>query len=293
MFELRAFTHMGAYLAATLAHEPVYINRHTNEIEGELVFVTPHSLKDVARLESHEIHVWEEIHHAWQALQIPQSGMTTLEAWRCIMQYGNEIVPGFRIFNRRESDPLQYFLLLPEEDKIDTLVRLVDMLSVFSDWEHIFRGRVMLHAAGIIRKEWAYLFIGHSGAGKSTITELSAISDGNIIIHGDRVLVHAGPAEHFCAVDRSLALPETRLKALFFLVQDTTDYLVRLTPRETAKRLLESHLDINSSQRFLFARSLRQSFGILCDAARTVPGYELHFRKSPDFWNVINAELGK
>ena len=31
----------------------------------------------------------------------------------------------------------------------------------------------------------------------------------------------------------------------------------------------------------------------MAEVARRVPAYVLEFRKSPDFWDVIDAELGK
>jgi len=36
---------------------------------------------------------------------------------------------------------------------------------------------------------------------------------------------------------------------------------------------------------------LRRSIRTIGDLARTIPGYELHFRKSPDFWKLIDAEF--
>jgi hypothetical protein len=42
----------------------------------------------------------------------------------------------------------------------------------------------------------------------------------------------------------------------------------------------------------LLGSALRSAFEVSAAVARRVPGYELYFRKSPGFWDVIDAELG-
>ncbi|MEJ2369108.1 MAG: hypothetical protein P8Z49_12410 [Acidobacteriota bacterium] len=50
----------------------------------------------------------------------------------------------------------------------------------------IERGAFILHAAGLLRNSRAYLFFGHSGAGKSTVT---ALSEGCQVLSDDLVLL--------------------------------------------------------------------------------------------------------
>ncbi len=67
------------------------------------------------------------------------------------------------------------------------------------------------------------------------------------------------------------------------------DQVVFLSSSVTTQRLTDNLFDLSGN---IGEQSLRIVFPIFAAIARAVPAYELHFRKSPDFWKVIDAELG-
>lgn len=165
------------------------------------------------------------------------------------------------------------------------------------------QGGYLLHASSVVKSGRGYVFLGRSGAGKSTVAGLSrAVADG--VLHDDRVFVREQDGKYLllAAPTTSAAKPEIRdqlleqsvtvpLHACFVLAQDTTDRLERLTERALARALLEGFLQ--SSATFVTEQQeFRRAMQLYAGIARRVPGYALYFRKSPDFWQVIEAELG-
>lgn len=75
------------------------------------------------------------------------------------------------------------------------------------------------------------------------------------------------------------------------LIQDDMDYLVPLSTIQVTKLLYEGMMQIPKSSAIHKGRQAR-AFKTMSEIARNIPGYELHFRKSPDFWKVIDAEFG-
>ena len=82
------------------------------------------------------------------------------------------------------------------------------------------------------------------------------------------------------------------LRGVFTLVKDNHDYLVPLSPIQVARALFDGFLQQTPYVKRLPDEVVGLAFRTVCAIARLVPGYELHFRKSPDFWDVIDAELG-
>ena len=63
---------------------------------------------------------------------------------------------------------------------VDYYLRVVLAIIVFQ------AGGLMLHAAGIVRHSGAYLFLGHSGSGKTTVSRLSS---GDLVLNDDLVVL--------------------------------------------------------------------------------------------------------
>ena len=82
------------------------------------------------------------------------------------------------------------------------------------------------------------------------------------------------------------------LHSVFVLEKGSTNHLTRLAPRAVCAALTAAVLEYAVGQYHL-GPWVRQAFHNMAEVARTVPGYVLEFRKSPDFWDVIDAELGK
>lgn len=147
-------------------------------------------------------------------------------------------------------------------------------------------GQILLHAAGIVRKDYALLFVGHSGSGKSTIVQLSP---GFIVLNDDLVLLepctdkwiaHATPfwnpgqarVENACAV----------VKNIFTLIKSDYNSVQDLKPGRALAEII-SNIPIISADP---ARN-ESLLGLCTKFCADVPVYELSFQKNQSFWSVV------
>jgi hypothetical protein len=191
-----------------------------------------------------------------------------------------------RRFCQFKDEEILFILLTGDEPKglpTDELWMLCDL------WQ-LKQGLFPLHASGIQHKGQLYLFAGPSGAGKSTVAALSR-ARGDQVIDQDNVLVHrrAGGGYSADGWGHGLVPCEAPLRAIFHLVQDSEDRLIPLNQVQVGRLILERHNDVMGGM--LTEDLLQQSFHLASEIARQVPGYELHFRKSPDFWKLIDAQF--
>lgn len=255
--------------------------------EYKFVIVSPQMNLNGNSLDLFSDSRWDDISRAW--FQINNSTLgAQLKAWRTIHAHGEEIAPNMRVFRLKDSKYPTLFWLSPETDIRETLARFADLLPKISSYWHILSGRGLFHAAGILHKKQVFLFLGVSGAGKSTVSRLSAML-GDKIIHDDHVVLYRGETGRWMVTDSTYLSKGFPLKALFFLIQDNKDELQIIKSATSATGLFESLKE--HGKQVLFGEVLKQAFTLSSDIARDIPGFRLRFRKSPDFWKLIDAEF--
>ncbi len=156
----------------------------------------------------------------------------------------------------------------------------------------IHDGGFLLHSAGLVRHGRAYLFFGPSGAGKTTVTELSP--DARILSDDLTLVVRGAPGEfRACSVPfRGVFAPRPEsaetypLAGFFRLVQDTAD---ALEPLKGAAAIGE----IIGSLPFVMDRPemAGEVIDTVAAAAMDVPVFRLHIRKDRTFWRLIEARI--
>lgn len=177
----------------------------------------------------------------------------------------------------------------------------------------VSRGALPVHACAVARSDASFLFVGESGAGKTTVAEMSKGAS-RYILNDERVFIVARRDGYFLqAIPGSVSphlngqsnasctstLNETvqwhhedsgaPLRALFVLKKDQQDQLFPLPSPASARALTEGYLQ--SPEFLISAIPLTYAFQTLSAIARRVPAYELHFRKSPDFWKLIDERF--
>lgn len=263
-----------------------FSNEYGDSLAEKLVIVMPRTDIEGSTLKEEDFR-WREIFRAGCRIRSSQPG-GKLKAWRIIHKYGDEIAPGLGVFRFRESKSPCLFWLSSDESLIETQARLADLLPKIAAYWHMVQGRGLLHAAGIINKGQAYLFAGPSGAGKSTVSALS-LACGHQIIHDDHIVVYKGGKGIWLVSNTFHSFHDIPIKAVLFLVQDTVDRLIPLKSTATAIRLLDG---LREHGRYvLYREALSKAFSTTAEIARLVPGFELHFRKSPEFWNRIDEQF--
>jgi hypothetical protein len=148
-------------------------------------------------------------------------------------------------------------------------------------------GGFLLHASAIVRRGRAYIFFGPSGSGKTTVTQLSP---DDRVLSDDLTLVVRGPEGYEAAgIPFGLAhhhVPDTNgsfaVASLNRLVQSRD---VRREPLSGARALAEvvASLPFVMQERSDADRAVE----VVARGLREIPVYRLHFRKDPDFWNVV------
>jgi hypothetical protein len=158
-------------------------------------------------------------------------------------------------------------------------------------------GGVVLHSAGVVKDGAAFLFLGRSGAGKTTVARLS-LAQGAEVLSDDlnAVIADAAPAAG-CAVlklpftgdlgERRAVRPPVPLGGLLRLEQDTADSLAPLSRGETLACLLACAPFVNFDPH----RRERLEEVLLALAAAAAPrAYALRFSLQGGFWSIIDRK---
>lgn len=164
------------------------------------------------------------------------------------------------------------------------------------DLEYFFRvayallafqaGGIILHAAGIVRASQAYLFFGHSGSGKTTVSRLSSndlvLNDDLLILMPTQIGWQVFGTPFWNPTQVKPAPQQAALAGLFRLVQDSQVYLEEMSPSETLAELI-ANVPVIPADSGRASRLIERLKDIL-DAA---PVKRLHFLPDLSFWDVI------
>ena len=147
-------------------------------------------------------------------------------------------------------------------------------------------GAVDLHASTATFEGRAYVFMGHSGAGKTTMSEI-AIAAGAEILSDDRTIVAVrngtpmawGTPWH--GSGRHTSSRVAPIEGIFLLVQDDHERVVPMTAQRAFKELYVRliHQKVTEAE-------VADSLQALEELVTTVSVAELHFRKVPDAFRV-------
>ncbi|MDP2939671.1 MAG: hypothetical protein Q8O13_06325 [Candidatus Omnitrophota bacterium] len=149
---------------------------------------------------------------------------------------------------------------------------------------------VLLHCACVAKENVAYLFFAKAGGGKTTLTKLSkrysVLGDDIIAIRKieNKFLAFATPWRQntFIRPKASLAVP---IKAVFFLNKSRPLHFEPISPQEALVRVLSQYIHF-----FLYTELplAKRIFFRLADFFKTIPAYEMYFRKDDNFWPILD-----
>jgi hypothetical protein len=151
-------------------------------------------------------------------------------------------------------------------------------------------GGLLMHAAALLRRGWAHVFVGPSGSGKSTVV---ALSRGDIALNDDLVLLREGsagwaaygtPFWNLSAAERGGQTASGPIAAFYKLIKDDRPPALSDLSRGAAVAALMASCPVVNGQPAELPGLLAR-----CDAlAASVPVRELRFRKDADFWDAID-----
>jgi hypothetical protein len=166
------------------------------------------------------------------------------------------------------------------EYALDSLLRILLTVMLLP------RRGFLLHAATVVRGGQAYVFMGRSGAGKSTVASLSP--RGSVLTDEISLLRHTDGAwqghgtpfwGEFRAAGMNCHFP---IAGIYSLEQASTDRVEPMPAKEMLRAILPCVLFFTRDERANAAL-----LHVLLGLVRRVPCYRLRFRRGADFWEAI------
>ncbi len=170
---------------------------------------------------------------------------------------------------------------IKREEDVDYFIRVLIALLAFQS------GGLLVHGAGIVIENLTYIFFGHSGSGKTTVSKLSK---NGIILSDDLVVVkpsQTGWKVFATPFGRLVAKQQVQighdLTKMFRLIKDDKNYLVSLPASQSIAELLGSAPVVSNLP------DLTNTVITRCkEITQSVPIYELHFLPNDTFWKLIH-----
>ncbi|WP_270180225.1 hypothetical protein [Alkalihalobacillus sp. CinArs1] len=161
------------------------------------------------------------------------------------------------------------------------LMNLYSAFIVHNKWG------LLIHSSCIKEHEKAFIFTGHSGAGKSTVAELSSprtiLSDEATVVKVTSGDVQAFDSPFRSDTVASFSEKPLKLAGIQLLEQSSTIERVKLEKAESVMKMLDKI--------FYWAydpAETQKLFSLLQQLVRVVPVYNLKFQKNDAFWEEIS-----
>jgi hypothetical protein len=237
----------------------------------------------------------EELERRLVALQPFQCDSCQGETWSLRMSDSTSSV-SLKNQSLKNDGNQNCFFAESDNARILDSARILFSVMLLATRLHVRHNGLCLHAAAVSRNGKGFLFLGEGGAGKSTVSRMST-DIGIPVLAEDRIFLSYQESHYFLAPGPHpdtdyINTPDLRpsLDGIFVLVKDKEDYLIPLSQAETAKYMFAAFLQ-NSASGFIPPEEMALAFATISEVGRRVPAYFMHFRKSPDFWKVINDQF--
>lgn len=163
---------------------------------------------------------------------------------------------------------------------IDYFVRMATALAAFH-W-----GGLMIHAAGVERNGSAYLFLGYSGAGKTTTARNSpagsVLNDDLLVIYFAKGNWYAAATPFYNPTQNRPRPGEAPIARVCYLVKDKEVYLEEV-PQAQALAEMIACVPVLTTEPFYLREILQRSQQILS----AVPYAHLHLLPDDSYWSVL------
>ena len=149
---------------------------------------------------------------------------------------------------------------------------------------------LLVHAAGVGKEGWGYVFTGPPMSGKSTIASLSSehtiLNDEIVIVdrRNGRFYVQSTPFNGECRSKEEACLP---LRAVYYLMKDKRHYLEILDMSEFIRLFFREIIPPLPLLSHDTAHALSEILDFCIHVAKEIPFYLLHFLPDVGFWECI------
>lgn len=157
-------------------------------------------------------------------------------------------------------------------------------------------GGLFFHASGVSLREHGFLFVGRSGAGKSTAAHLSHLCGADIFHDDKSFLLEQQDSMYLIQESAGISVNNSGmveakksvpLAGVFLLRQDTVNKLTLIGQTESANALCKSFLD---GSQFIISGEQQhmKAMHFVARLVKKTPIYALSFRKDTSFVDEIN-----
>jgi hypothetical protein len=283
----------------------IFISAETSSETAEHLRFLPENLRPLVELSQR---AWAKAAN-YDAVSEPGESSSLLRDWRLLLSKLEVIVPHLNLYHFKGVPENHYFCFLPRRVEFgNNSKRILETMYLLGGHWHSLRGGIAcLHASAVVKGGGGFVFLGPSGAGKSTAA-LFGLEAGGQIIDDDMVCI-AGEEDNSYSVlsprvwGRQVGKhpmarfvdvgPGVPLGGIFVLIKAEENRLVPLSEMAAAYALTRQALGLDGTNQLRMPENMmRRIFENCCAIAERVPAYQLYFRKSPDFWKLIDDTLG-
>ena len=146
----------------------------------------------------------------------------------------------------------------------------------------------LFHAAGIVKGGNGYLFFGHAGSGKTTVSRLSSdytiLSDDLVVVRAINGLWRVFGTPFWGDMqDRKKTNESAEIKGFFALVKDQKVHFEKLDYSKAIAELISSVPVVYRDPTLV-----EELIGLCSDVASITPCYRMHFLLNNSFWRYID-----
>jgi hypothetical protein len=155
------------------------------------------------------------------------------------------------------------------------------------------RGACFIHSAALVQDGKGYLFLGDSGAGKSSLAQVCdgamVISDDSPILskqNGD-FLVFSSPYHQMnplAGLEKEAIGRRARVEGLYVLTKDGRLYLDGVSRKEAVSMILKRYILFFP---YLSGRAKSDLFDLIMELCHRLPIHNLHFCLDQDVWGFV------
>jgi hypothetical protein len=181
-------------------------------------------------------------------------------------------------------------LKMPKKREYHMVLGVMNGLMFVLSHQLISHGGLLLHGAAVQKDDNAVLFLGASGAGKSTITNLCrpdvCFSDDCVIIRkkGDRIHAYRSPFRQIRRKEKYPDCMKGNIRKLFLLEKDECYNIISMEKNELMQIIL---LHLIHFFKFMNDETAGRGFWLVKEMVDMLPAYRLHFPKTHQKWEDI------
>lgn len=151
---------------------------------------------------------------------------------------------------------------------------------------------ILIHSCGFVYKKKGYIFIGSSGAGKSTMAKILDKNKGVHILNDDRIIVRKRHGRFYAygtpwhGTAEFISSEKASLAGIFFLKKDTENSLKKISIPDTVSRLIKY-----SFPPFWDKEGISSTLKICEDIATAIPCFEFSFTPDDRAFEMVKERL--